>query len=331
MDGSLFLGFDGGQSKSLAVLVDSVGHVIERTTGPSFDHLRAIGGIDKIRLAFQACLNVPSIQSASVKSAFFGLTGLWSPDSPESSELREILKDFFNADLIVLDNDSVSCWAGALGGEPGVVVAAGTGVVSYGLKEQDVYAKLGGWGHVMGDLGGAYDIGRKALQLVTTAEDLGNRDNCLKHAILNHFGLPDLRSLQAFLYAREDRVQLVAQCSELVSSCAQTGDPMSLEILRDAGCNLGQLAVRTARVLGWSKDDAVKFSMAGGVFSAGPALIESFTETIYRVYPKAVVKKPMFEPVIGAVLIAWSQAGLDANSAYRLTNLRNEWRKLNEG
>ncbi|MEA4882991.1 MAG: BadF/BadG/BcrA/BcrD ATPase family protein [Clostridia bacterium] len=331
MDDQLFLGFDGGQSGSRAVLVDGAGHIVETASGPAFDHLNAVGGVDKIRRAFGACLEVPGIRNAAVKSAFFGLTGLCSPEAPESGPLREILGQCFTAGLVVLDNDSVSCWAGALGGEPGVVVAAGTGVVAYGEKARGLHAaRLSGWGNIMGDLGGAYDIGRKALQKVTAAEDMGDDCSSLKQRVLEHFGLPDLRSLQALLYQSESKVGLVAQCSKVVGCGAQTGDPVCVEILQNAGCELGRLAVRTAEVLGWSDDDAVEFSMAGGVFNAGPALVESYVETICRAYPKAAVKAPMFEPVIGAALMALSQAGVETVRVHGLTSVRSEWGKRNE-
>lgn len=330
MRDQLFLGFDGGQSGSRAVLVDGSGRIVEMTYGPPFDHLSAVGGIDKIRRAFGVCLNVPGIRNASVRSAFFGLTGLWSSESPEGGRLREILHECFDAELVVLDNDSVSCWAGALGGKPGVVVAAGTGVVAYGMKTRGLQARIGGWGNIMGDTGGAYDIGRSALQKVAAAEDLGYDCDWLKHQVLKHFGLSDLRSLQAFLYRHDDRVALVAQCSELVGAGAHIGDPVCLEILRTAGCQLGRLAARTAGLLGWSCDDIVEFSMAGGVFRAGCALVESYCQTICREYPNAAIKAPMFEPVIGAVLMAWSQADPKTDSADIRASLQSEWEKHDE-
>lgn len=321
----LFLGFDGGQSGCRAVLVDGNGHVMERVTGPAFDHVSAVGGVDKIRRAFDACLSVPGIKNARVMSAFFGLTGLASPDSPEHDLVGAILAESFSADLVTLDSDSVSCWAGSLGLQPGVVVAAGTGVVSYGANGHGLHAKLGGWGNIMGDRGGAYDIGRRALQEVASAEDMGGMGNPLAQEILRHFNLPDLRSLQAFLLEQEDRVKLIAECSRLVGIRGQAGDCMCMEILREAGGELGRLAVQTAGVLGWTCDDAVRFSMTGGVFNSGSVLVESFKETIYCAYPNAFISEPMFEPVIGAVLMAWNQAGVDINCVHRLAKLREEW------
>lgn len=325
IDGRLFLGFDGGRSGSRALLVDGGGHIVHRSTGPAFDHVRVPSGSAKIRRAFRECLNVPGIQDRPVDTAFLGLTGLWSSDSPEAAPIREILSESFSAASIILDNDAVSCWAGAFAGQPGVVVAAGSGVVAYGMNRSGAQKKLGGWGNVMGDLGGAFDIGRRALQEATAAEDRGDSSNVLKDAIVAHFGLPSLRALQSVLYERNDHVALVAQCSKIVSVGAQSADPACMRILREAGRELGRLASQTAAALGWDYHDSVPFAVAGGVSSAGAALLDPFCEVVKSLYPRAFVARPVFQPVVGAALMAMSAAGLGARLPQAVAVLQKEW------
>lgn len=322
-DERLFLGFDGGQSGSRALLVNADGRIVAVTCGPPFDHVRGAGGPERVRTAFRSCLSGPEIADRQVDSAFFGLTGLWSPESPEAPEVAKILGTVFRAQSITLDNDSVSCWAGALGGGNGVMVAAGTGVVAYGANESGMCVKLGGWGYLMGDTGGAYDIGHRALLAVTQAEDDGQPAVLLKESLLRHFAAEDLRDLQANLQQQPDH-RRIASCAGVVGTCACEGDPVSQAILGQAGQILGRLALAAADRLGWNHGDEVTFSMTGGVFKS-QFVVQAYRETILEQYSAARIVPPVCEPVVGAVFQAWREAGLELSTA-RVSTLLQEWR-----
>jgi hypothetical protein len=49
----------------------------------------------------------------------------------------------------------------------------------------------------------------------------------------------------------------------------------------------------------------------GGVFKAGELLFGSFRETLLAVSPGALVVRPRFEPVVGAVLLALNELGVE--------------------
>ena len=90
--------------------------------------------------------------------AFLGLTGVWI----QIHRKQGLFLRYFVQHLCQLrepDNDSVSCWE-SLACNPGVVLSAGTGVVSYGVSPGGQSVKVGGWGYIMGDLGSAFDIGQ---------------------------------------------------------------------------------------------------------------------------------------------------------------------------
>jgi len=66
------------------------------------------------------------------------------------------------APLVLVTDDAVTAHLGALGGEPGVVVAAGTGAIALGVGESGASARADGWGTLLGDDGGGYWIGRRS-------------------------------------------------------------------------------------------------------------------------------------------------------------------------
>ena len=61
------------------------------------------------------------------------------------------------------ENDCVIAWAAAAGGSPGIVVVSTTGSVAYGRNSDGATAVAGGYGHLLGNEGGGFDLGRSAL------------------------------------------------------------------------------------------------------------------------------------------------------------------------
>ena len=67
-------------------------------------------------------------------------------------------------------NDAVCGWAGALAGEDGINIVAGTGSIGYGEFEGRA-ARAGGWGELFSDEGSAHWIAREALSLFSRMSD----------------------------------------------------------------------------------------------------------------------------------------------------------------
>ncbi len=70
---------------------------------------------------------------------------------------------------MLVSDDAVTAHLGALGGEPGVVIVAGTGAIALAVDE--VAARADGWGTRLGDDGGGYWIGRAGLAAALRAHD----------------------------------------------------------------------------------------------------------------------------------------------------------------
>jgi hypothetical protein len=102
----------------------------------------------------------------------------------------------------------------------------------------------------------------------------------------------------------------VATFCPLVAEAAQQGDWKAIEILKEAGCELGQLATAVIKRLGMESDEFVVVPF-GGVFKAGELVLGSFRETVLSVSPGALVARPRFEPVVGAVLLALNELGVE--------------------
>src|SRR5690606_19530434 len=88
-------------------------------------------------------------------------------------------------------------------------------------------------------------------------------------------------------------------------------------IVTDAGVKLGETALGAIRQL-HSPSEAVRVFPTGGVFSAGPMVMDHFTATIQRAWPEATIETPRYPPVIGAYLKALETAGLTVTDDLRV-------------
>jgi N-acetylglucosamine kinase-like BadF-type ATPase len=101
----------------------------------------------------------------------------------------------------------------------------------------------------------------------------------------------------------------VATLCPVVEEVARQGDWKAIEILKEAGYELGRLGVAIITSLGMVNDEFAVVPF-GGVFRAGELVLGSFGETILTVAPGAVIVKPKFEPAVGAVLLALRELGV---------------------
>jgi N-acetylglucosamine kinase-like BadF-type ATPase len=106
----------------------------------------------------------------------------------------------------------------------------------------------------------------------------------------------------------------VASLCPTVVRVARQGDPKAAEILAQAGRELGRLAVAVIRRLGMEQE-AFAVVPFGGVFRARELVLDTFEATFRAVAPGAQVVEPRFEPVVGGVLLALAEIGVDTSDA----------------
>jgi N-acetylmuramic acid 6-phosphate etherase len=121
-------------------------------------------------------------------------------------ELAEALLRSLPATRAAVTSDAVLAHAGALGGEPGVVLIAGTGVVALAIDAEGALRTADGWGPWLGDEGGGAWIGASGLRAALRALDGRGPSTALLAAARARFGDPsgwpafahDARALASF-------------------------------------------------------------------------------------------------------------------------------------
>ncbi|AXE37207.1 N-acetylglucosamine kinase [Acidipropionibacterium virtanenii] len=198
---------------------------------------------------------------------------------------------------LILAHDSVTSYLGALGPEPGAVVAAGTGVVTLAVGSRKV-ARVDGWGYLFGDAGSGYWIGRRAIEAVLRAYDGRGPATDLTDRVTAEF--PHLPKLYLEVQADPQKVSRVARYARDVAELAGS-DPVATAISHDAGRALAESVATGLRMVDADPDAPV--ARIGNVFRS-EVLRETFDESLRSAVPDAVLVENPGAGLDGAVTLA---------------------------
>ena len=160
----LYLGIDGGGSKTTFLLEDDAGRTLAHfQTGPS--NLFSVGEIRARQSIIEGITKLPVRPDA----ACAGFAGAGRPDGLRF--YRECLESVLPNVKILVETDAFVGYMGAIGTEPGVLLIAGTGSIAIGRRTDGVMIRVGGWGPYFGDEGGGHWIGREAVRAALHATD----------------------------------------------------------------------------------------------------------------------------------------------------------------
>ncbi len=304
---SYYVGMDLGASSTKAVLFDTGGQLLMATTGGPSNHVTGPAAEPKMRGALTACLQ-PMVDRVGRKLAVIclGVTGLGIPGKREL--ISRLLVELVAADEVVLVNDAHVALAGAMAGGPGIIVIAGTGSIALGKDDSGQIAKAGGFGYLLGDEGGGYDIARQGMMAALKAADRRGQETALTAKFTRHFGLSGIRALSGYLFANHTPVEEIAGLCRLVGEAAAEGDLVAQRLLTQAGYDLAGLAIAVAGQLQWPQG-LLRVAPIGGVWNSGHWLTRGFSAALTEACPLAEVAKPCYEPRVGAAILAAQACG----------------------
>jgi N-acetylglucosamine kinase-like BadF-type ATPase len=202
---------------------------------------------------------------------------------------------------VVVTNDAVTSYLGAIGFEPGAVVAAGTGVIALAGDRDGNFARSDGWGYVLGDDGGGYYIGRLGLASALRAHDGRGGSQALLQRAKDEFGKPE--SLRDLVYSSPNPAGEVAGFAREVAEAARGGDSVAEEIWAIAAREVAQTATAAlSRV--FAPDAPVSVSWTGNLFEARDLMLQPFQRQVVATWPKATLLAPTGTALSGAELLA---------------------------
>jgi N-acetylglucosamine kinase-like BadF-type ATPase len=240
----LFLGLDGGQSSTAAVVGNEHGKILGAGRAGPLTHAGSAASREQFVDALREAIGAACAEAGAAprfESACLGLSG-----GPEDK--RALVEQALAAERLLLTTDAAIALTGATGGAPGIIVIAGTGSIAFGRHADGRTARAGGWGYLFGDEGGAFDLVRQALRASLAMEEGWGPPTSLRAALLDASGAATANGLLHRCYTEEFPRHRIASFAPLVDRAASAGDPPARRIIEQAAAALAGLA-RAVRTL----------------------------------------------------------------------------------
>jgi N-acetylmuramic acid 6-phosphate etherase len=303
----IVLAVDGGGSKTAAILARSDGAVLGRGTSGASNH-QSVGirnAEHELTLAIDRAFADAGMTRTPVAAACLGLSGV---DRPEDLELTQSWLDrTLPGTNAMIANDAHLVLAAGTPEGWGIALICGTGTICFGCDPAGKRARSDGWGHLLGDDGSGYFLGRAALRAVMRAYDRRGPNTALTDAVLTHWSLSEPERLLYRVYHEGVTTTEIAALARLVSAAAEEGDGVALAIVRDAGCELANTVRSVAQVL--DQDSPVPTALAGGAITKGVLIRQAFLEEVQALGLKLGPIECVDQPVVGALRLALRMLG----------------------
>ncbi len=181
-----------------------------------------------------------------------------------------------------------------------IITLAGTGSCFFGKNSGGKTVKVGGWGHILGDEGSAYEIGLRAMKLTLRQYDEAGKVPKLAQRLLRTLMLnkPEEMSAWAVTAKKTDVASLAVE----VANAATAGDKTAREILNQSAASIAEQAVKCAGRLAPGKP--VRFVFVGSVLTKNAYVSRRAAKLIQQQWRGAVIAPLKTESASGAVELA---------------------------
>lgn len=300
----IFLGCDGGSTKTEWLLADETGRVLSHRTfaGCNYAFLGEEGFRDLMASSVQALLDDGKITADQVTSAMLSLTVYGEVPGTEESFPR-ILGEILPGCPIQIANDSVAGWGGSLAGRPGINIVAGTGSVAYGEDQAGNACRVGGWSLFFADEGSCSWVARQLITEFVKQADGRHPRSAVYEELRREMGLTHDLYFSGYLQTEiRQNSALLAKLQLVALRAARQGDPAAQDIYRRAAEELTETADAIRRQLDFPAGEPVPVSYSGGLFRAGETIMVPFRACMERAGYTLV--QPKYSPVLGALILA---------------------------
>ena len=287
-------GIDGGGTKTTVLCSTLQNQIIEKRTFGPFN-LNSIGEDAFRNILCEIVLFLQEI--GNCRALCIGAAGV------NNTRMAEIVTEVFSAAGIPckLTGDQNIAHTGALGGKEGIALIAGTGSVCFGKTADGRTAMAGGWGHLLGDEGSGYALGRDALRATARLFDGYGEPTVLKNLMEAEFGLDSPEKMVTYVYSNDKSA--VAAISHIVDEAASENDPVALGIIRDNASQLVSQVCAVSKRLGLKACDV---ALLGGLLANPTHLRGQFVRLLHEANPLLKCTEPLHSAAEGAVIEALS-------------------------
>ena len=195
-----------------------------RAEGVGAPGLSTPGGVR----AAEAAIVTVARELGPVDEIVVGAAGAFAaPDAARA--LGQSLLASLRAERVAVTSDAVIAHAGALNGQPGIVLIVGTGVVALAIDADGALRTADGWGPWLGDEGGGAWIGAAGLRAALRAHDGRGPSTTLLDAARARFGAPQTWPAQL-----DDAAALASFAPDVLEAHADAAASQIIDAAADA-------------------------------------------------------------------------------------------------
>lgn len=302
------IGIDGGGTRSEGLLMSSSGQVLARRTGGALNyHTTCMEVFRKNLGSLLEELRGAVPEGATLKHCVVGTAALF--DRATAEETRAAARHLLDPERLTLVGDAVAAMHGASGGDPGVLIVAGTGSIAALLQSDGTCHTSGGYGPLIGgDPGSAFWMASTAVQ-VAARHLAQNGTLCpLGQAIIRYLEVESLEQIVPRLYRGLEGSRILAGLSRYLADADLPVDAGHVQIQRQAGAELAGLAAPLVARLSREKSEPVGVFMAGSVLRNNRLVRES-------------MQQAMRDRAAGPLEFLWPRAGAAEGAAWMALRL----------
>lgn len=300
MTESYVIGVDAGGTKTTAWLAKTKGHLTDTplATGSGGPGNLRSAGFDVATISLNTAISqATEACQGTVACLCICAAGAGRPE--EQSRLCHWAKSHQFASHVHIASDVEAVLAAASEDSTGVALIAGTGSLAWGRNSNGKTHRAGGWGHLLGDEGGAYDISMKSLQHATRMSDGREVETPLLQRVMQQLNLTHPSELVAKIYSESMSKDQIAGLAKCVFEMAESGDPAASGILDDAISELALMVKTVSERLELS--EGFSLAVTGGVLIHQPTFLERLLKRLDHATENTHVVNA---PARGAVALA---------------------------
>ncbi|PYP15299.1 MAG: hypothetical protein DMD52_10630 [Gemmatimonadetes bacterium] len=296
---TIFLGADAGGSHSTVVIGTAELTILGRADGPpaamkpgGAPASAAVLSETGRRAAAQADVDLP-VERAVIAAAGAGRL-------QEQAELEGALVHAGLARRVRVMADGEVALSMAFADGTGIIVSAGTGSIAYARDPAGQLHRAGGYGWQLGDEGGGYWLGRRALDVAARAQDGRGEGSTLLARLLGALGLQTFDDLVRWT-ATATPAQVAALAPHVLNA-ARDGEAVALRAVQDAARELVALVVALERH--YPGTTAVSVATAGGLLVPHSPLADAFRDRLAAESKRARLVSTKVDTPVGALQLA---------------------------
>ncbi len=236
----------------------------------------------------------PDFQSDIVALSITGVYG----DVGEPKPYGQLAAKYFGAKSVAVIDDGLAGYFGALGNSDGVALSIGSGTVAIAGR-RGTYSHADGLGHIFGDLGGGFWLGKSALERVLATQE--GRDDA---TFLSEFFESEIKTFESLKSYTDAKAQLL--CINAAKTLLEAAEEKNTDAItiRDKGAEYLAKTIRAAWTnVGGMRNEGIAVALLGKI-AENKGYVEAIRRRTSSLLPQITLVEPRGNHLDGAMFIA---------------------------